>query len=174
MVTNSTYTYFLKYGFYNFIKIVNSINVYITNGRDVNQIDWDYCLANSNNLNPKDITSIINPIKNLKMEFWECCEYRRGRDNYFYTKCRLSMLPDNKYLNKLIINSIRKSYNIKTITNDFIEFSYNGSYAHSPYHKEKYIEDQDTHSLDEKFLLLVNLSKMYDPNEELLQNMALL
>jgi len=87
-------------------KVINITNEYIFSGRELNKLNIEQ--INLTNPIPKNRLQLIRIVEDLVFDFYEDSMSRVGKDNSFWIEAEVRNLPEDRYLNNLIVENLEK------------------------------------------------------------------
>ena len=155
-------------------KIVNSINIYVEDGNNIDLLDIE--LFQTMNI-PELLTieEVFEIINELEFKFYTNCESRVGKDNSFWFEVEISNFPMSKYLQVLFKKALSENmkYHISIIKDNFILLNSDYGFSYSPCEGR---EENPTSikGMDEiKDILKIEISKTFEPIKELVEKMRM-
>ena len=150
-------------------EIVNIICKYVSSGRNIHQLDTDKLSKQRYAMNDKYI--IIETVENLKIQFYENSISRVGKDNLFLTEAQIWNLPSDKYLSKLIENSLSKIYTKAQRVEDKLKFTLRSYHAYEAAHEISLLEDSQSEEREVKEKLKMEMAINYNSEDQLMTSL---
>jgi hypothetical protein len=153
--------------------ILNSINIYIENGYNIELIDESRFFKKDfpKLLLREDLFKYIN---NLEFKFYSNCESRVGKDDKFWYEAEISNFPRNSYLKKFLIDILVNdiNYGVTIIDENKILLDYDYSFAYYSCTREREEMGQSIREMDKiKDILKMGALNTFNSIEELAINL---
>ncbi len=144
--------------FWELNKCVNALNLYIDNDNKLEELD-DQLFTPMLSFDKLTVSQILKWVNQLKMDFFENCQSRVGKDNYYWNEVEIKNLPDNRYFVTCLHALLTATNHFEWVYGDYniIGLEYRRTAAYSSSHPRRIIAHDEIEELIIKDLIKINI-----------------